>query len=259
MQEQLENSLRDHGFLDYDMLSTDYENFWDFWQKNGKPPVSICKIYPDLSYRVPGDAVVTIEDRRVNQAELHSLEHVVDLSCYSIRDYDAAGYTGHAKIRDITLTQLSHDAALPKCNRYALYLRKGFDDSHVFDCKGASLNAVCMILYQGMFADIARCFTNYTSIIIQGRMLNQLCEEAPEIAANPNITVNMIAFVDFNSDIFAGKFIANLILRSYGKIVVTHDPNTDICIANIVEYDKCFEEFVHSISMRFKRTKRCVS
>lgn len=257
MQEQLENKLKEDGFLTYNMSAIYHESFWEFWRTHNKPPVRIEEIDLELSKWVPCDAVVTVGGLDIDREVLCSLEHVVDLSCCAICDRDVAGYTGHAKIDAIVLTRLSHDSPLPKCNHYRISLEH--IDTHVFDCGGAAIDTLCISLRPGFYANIAKYFINYTEIIIQASYLHQLCEEAPEIAANPNITVNMIAFTDFNSDIFAGKFIANLALHSYGKIVVTHDPNTDIRITNIVEFDECFKEFVLSISMRFKRTKRCIS
>lgn len=239
----------------YDMENDPLE-YWEFWKANHKPEVWITYVEQSVAHAIPSDAIIAIADCGVTLEFLNAVSHVKDVTCCQIYDFNAAGYRGSAKIESIVLTDPTHFSDLPDCDMYEIIPAYKF--GHL-DCKGRVLNALCIKgRDSGFFEKVAKYFTNFGEIRVMIETLQQLHREAPEIIATPGMVVCLIVTHVFDISLIAGIYIENLALSGRSPMFIKHDPDADLCFGNLVRYSKCFQGFVESISMRFKKTKRCV-
>lgn len=227
--------------MKYNAFTSRY-NFWGKWRANGKPPVDVDDDDLD-SNEVPSDASLYFGDGTIiTTAELNLLAHVQDITCEYVRAEDVYGYTGSAKIYAIRLHSPKYYDNLPDCNEYVI--RSDWEIAE-FDCKEKELyiadNKRC---YDGFFKKIASCFTNFSMLTIHAEAFAQFYEEAPELAADPNVTLAIIYWTSkFSSTMFDGKCIlSNLVLRNCIGLV----PNDNPQFADGVS----FEDFMKSYRIK---------
>lgn len=241
--------------LNYDMAKDNHEYFWEHWQRIGKPVVCITQHNQSFSKFIPKDAVIVITSDWVTPQFLHSIEHVEDATCMSILDDVVVGYAGNVKIHTIEISEDWNNILLPDCVRYRL---QDVDLMNTkLDCRGRKLdlNGLNGLEMAGKFRRIIETFTNFGEIIVGNGAFLQFCREIPEYIDMPGVTLGISAVCKFNTRLIDDLHIPNLSLYGHKNLVIKHDPNTNLQIGNIVEYDECYADFVQSLR-RSKRTKR---